>query len=68
MLLSLKERQYERAKTGHFCVGYGAMWNAILPGVDGVIILASRMTSGQPMNSLGYELIVISACVSGAFP
>ncbi|ESE81235.1 L-arabinose transporter permease protein [Salmonella enterica subsp. indica serovar 6,14,25:z10:1,(2),7 str. 1121] len=44
------------------------MWNAILPGVDGVIILASRMTSGQPMNSLGYELIVISACVSGAFP
>jgi L-arabinose transport system permease protein len=29
------------------------------------IILASRMTSGQPMTSLGYELIVISACVLG---
>ncbi|MGC6744763.1 hypothetical protein ACP0HM_08655 [Escherichia coli] len=27
------------------------------------IILASRMTSGQPMTSIGYELIVISACV-----
>jgi L-arabinose transport system permease protein len=32
------------------------------------IILASRMTSGQPMTSIGYELIVISACVLGAFP
>ena len=31
------------------------------------IILASRMTSGQPMTSIGYELIVISACVLGAF-
>jgi hypothetical protein len=30
------------------------------------IILASRMTSGQPMTSIGYELIVISACVLGA--
>ncbi|QQG26606.1 L-arabinose ABC transporter permease AraH [Pectobacterium carotovorum] len=29
------------------------------------IILASRMTSGQPMTSIGYELIVISACVLG---
>ncbi|HAB25299.1 MULTISPECIES: L-arabinose ABC transporter permease AraH [Pantoea] len=29
------------------------------------IILASRMTSGQPMTSLGYELVVISACVLG---
>ena len=29
------------------------------------IILASRMTSGQPMTSLGSELIVISACVLG---
>lgn len=29
------------------------------------IILASRMTSGQPMTSVGYELIVISACVLG---
>jgi len=29
------------------------------------IILASRMTSGQPMSSLGYELTVISACVLG---
>lgn len=29
------------------------------------IILASRMTSGQPMTSMGYELIVISACVLG---
>ncbi|STT55215.1 L-arabinose transporter permease protein [Klebsiella pneumoniae] len=26
---------------------------------------ASRMTSGQPMTSIGYELIVISACVLG---
>ena len=29
------------------------------------IILASRMTSGQPMTSLGYELVVISACALG---
>ena len=29
------------------------------------IILASRMTSGQPMTSVGYELVVISACVLG---
>lgn len=29
------------------------------------IVLASRMTSGQPMTSIGYELIVISACVLG---
>jgi L-arabinose transport system permease protein len=29
------------------------------------IILASRMTSGQPMTSIGYEMIVISACVLG---
>ncbi|NUU68242.1 L-arabinose ABC transporter permease AraH [Enterobacteriaceae bacterium BIT-l23] len=29
------------------------------------IILASRMTSGQPMTSIGFELIVISACVLG---
>ncbi|MCU7365228.1 L-arabinose ABC transporter permease AraH [Pantoea stewartii] len=29
------------------------------------IILASRMTSGQPMTSIGYELVVISACVLG---
>lgn len=28
-------------------------------------ITASRMTSGQPMTSIGYELIVISACVLG---
>jgi L-arabinose transport system permease protein len=29
------------------------------------IILASRMTSGQPMSSQGFELEVISACVLG---
>ena len=29
------------------------------------IILASRMTSGQPMTSIGYELVIISACVLG---
>jgi L-arabinose transport system permease protein len=29
------------------------------------IILASRMTSGQPMTSIGFELIVISSCVLG---
>lgn len=29
------------------------------------IVLASRMTSGQPMTSIGYELVVISACVLG---
>lgn len=29
------------------------------------IVLASRMTSGQPMTSLGLELEVISACVLG---
>ena len=29
------------------------------------LVSASRMTSGQPMTSIGYELIVISACVLG---
>jgi L-arabinose transport system permease protein len=29
------------------------------------IVLASRMTSGQPMTSIGFELVVISACVLG---
>ncbi|MFM2486426.1 L-arabinose ABC transporter permease AraH [Celerinatantimonas yamalensis] len=29
------------------------------------VILASRMTSGQPMTSIGFELVVISACVLG---
>jgi len=29
------------------------------------IVLASRMTSGQPNASLGFELEVISACVLG---
>lgn len=27
------------------------------------VILAARMTSGQPMTSVGFELVVISACV-----
>lgn len=31
----------------------------------GGIILASRMTSGQPMTSIGFEMTVISACVLG---
>jgi len=29
------------------------------------VILAARMTSGQPMTSVGFELTVISACVLG---
>lgn len=29
------------------------------------IVLASRMTSGQPMTSIGFELTAISACVLG---
>lgn len=29
------------------------------------IVLASRMTSGQPMTSIGFELTVISSCVLG---
>ncbi len=29
------------------------------------VVLASRMTSGQPMTSMGFELDVISACVLG---
>lgn len=29
------------------------------------IILAARMTSGQPMTSVGFELVAISACVLG---
>ncbi len=29
------------------------------------VVLASRMTSGQPMTSVGFELDVISACVLG---
>lgn len=38
----------------------------ILSGlVSAGIILASRMTSGQPMTSLDYELIIISVCVLG---
>ncbi len=31
----------------------------------GGIILASRMTSGQPMTSIGFEMTAISACVLG---
>lgn len=41
----------------------------ILSGlVSAGIILASRMTSGQPMTSLDYELIIISVCVLGGDP
>lgn len=29
------------------------------------VILAARMTSGQPMTSVGFELTAISACVLG---
>lgn len=36
----------------------------LMSGFAGVV-LASRMTSGQPMTSLGFELEVISACVLG---
>ena len=36
----------------------------LVAGFAGVV-LASRMTSGQPMASLGFELEVISACVLG---
>ena len=36
----------------------------IISGFAG-IVLASRMTSGQPMTSQGFELEVISACVLG---
>lgn len=36
----------------------------LVAGLAG-IILASRMTSGQPMTSVGLELTVISACVLG---
>ena len=38
---------------------------ACLISAAACIILASRMTSGQPMTSIGYERIVISACVLG---
>lgn len=31
------------------------------------VILAARMTSGQPMTSVGFELVVISACVLGEY-
>ncbi|NSW55231.1 MAG: L-arabinose ABC transporter permease AraH [Armatimonadetes bacterium] len=36
----------------------------LMAGFAGVV-LASRMTSGQPMASMGFELEVISACVLG---
>jgi L-arabinose transport system permease protein len=36
----------------------------LMAGFAGVV-LASRMTSGQPMTSIGFELEVISACVLG---
>ena len=36
----------------------------LIAGFGGVI-LASRMTSGQPNSSIGFELDVISACVLG---
>jgi len=36
----------------------------LMAGFAGVV-LASRMTSGQPMTSMGFELEVISACVLG---
>jgi L-arabinose transport system permease protein len=32
------------------------------------VVLASRMTSGQPMIGQGFELTVISACVLGGYP
>ncbi|MCC8108743.1 MAG: L-arabinose ABC transporter permease AraH [Planctomycetes bacterium] len=38
--------------------------HGIMAGFAGVV-LASRMTSGQPMTSQGFELDVISACVLG---
>ncbi len=38
--------------------------HGIMSGFAGVV-LASRMTSGQPMTSQGFELDVISACVLG---
>ena len=38
--------------------------SGLVSGLAGVV-LASRMTSGQPMTSLGLELTVISACVLG---
>ena len=38
--------------------------SGLISGFAGVV-LASRMTSGQPMTSLGLELTVISACVLG---
>lgn len=40
------------------------MLSGIISSIAG-IVLASRMTSGQPATSIGYELVVISACVLG---
>jgi L-arabinose transport system permease protein len=44
------------------------MWIFILTGLVSAfagIVLTSRLTSGQPMNSIGLELSAISACVLG---
>lgn len=38
--------------------------HGLICGLAG-IVLASRMTSGQPMTSVGFEMTVISACVLG---
>lgn len=44
------------------------MWIFVLTGLVSAfagIVLTSRLTSGQPMNSMGLELSAISACVLG---
>lgn len=44
------------------------MWIFVISGFISAlagVILAARMTSGQPMTSVGFELVVISACVLG---
>ena len=40
------------------------MLSGLVSAIGG-IILASRMTSGQPMTSIGFEMTAISACVLG---
>lgn len=58
----------EAARLAGVAVEKVKMWVYILTGVTTAIagvILASRMTSGQPMTAQGLELTVISACVLG---
>ncbi|SJL85047.1 L-arabinose ABC transporter permease AraH [Vibrio palustris] len=58
----------EAARLAGVSVVKTKMWIFVISGFISAlagVILAARMTSGQPMTSVGFELVVISACVLG---